>query len=550
MAITQVSTSVLKDGAVTSAKLDTNIAITGDLTVDTNTLFVDSTNNRVGIGTDIPTNDLHISTVTGSARFTSTGGGSNLFMESATGNITRIRWNSDSNFSIRNDATSTDVLNITQASNVGIGTAGPASKLHIIGNASIGTTGAASSSGLLVGGKGGFGNYVGSGDFGAAYNISLVAGITAKGINMGYNATADAGFIGVVHNGTGWKNLLLQPIAGNVGIGTVSPDRNLHIQGSSAIAKIESTSNSQNSQLDLKSTTTTWSIGQNQALSNTGTLEFYNGSSKFVVDTSGNVGIGVPIPSAKLDVNGTGRFKNSSTAIGLIIDRGLDVNIFGDLGVGMQMGALDGTTFKEGATIYGGLKSNGDDGTFTVQVREANVMSTRMQITSAGNIQIGAASNFYLAKYSDSQLLVQGPYGNIRIGPANSSYAHFATDRSTFYFGNNIQIGGGIYDYQDTNYYLDPATTSDLNAVKTNSLYLDRQEATSRGISWYSPSYNAWSEYMSPSGTSGCGPTANITAPSGAIVTSWAQRTFIENASNYGWTWESGLYTGQPSGCR
>ena len=60
MATTQVSSSVLKDGAVTSAKLDTNIAIDGNLTVDTNTLFVDSANNRVGIGTASPALDFEI----------------------------------------------------------------------------------------------------------------------------------------------------------------------------------------------------------------------------------------------------------------------------------------------------------------------------------------------------------------------------------------------------------------------------------------------------------------------------------------------------------
>lgn len=63
MAITQVSTSVLKDGAVTSAKLDTNIAIDGNLTVDTNTLYVDSANNRVGIGTTSPGSKLSIDSV-------------------------------------------------------------------------------------------------------------------------------------------------------------------------------------------------------------------------------------------------------------------------------------------------------------------------------------------------------------------------------------------------------------------------------------------------------------------------------------------------------
>jgi hypothetical protein len=46
--------ATVSDGTVTSAKLDTNIAVDGNLTVDTNTLYVDSTNNRVGIGNSSP----------------------------------------------------------------------------------------------------------------------------------------------------------------------------------------------------------------------------------------------------------------------------------------------------------------------------------------------------------------------------------------------------------------------------------------------------------------------------------------------------------------
>ena len=49
-----VSTAKIIDGSVTSAKLDTNISVSGDLTVDTSTLHVDSTNNLVGIGTASP----------------------------------------------------------------------------------------------------------------------------------------------------------------------------------------------------------------------------------------------------------------------------------------------------------------------------------------------------------------------------------------------------------------------------------------------------------------------------------------------------------------
>jgi hypothetical protein len=67
-----------------------------------------------------------------------------------------------------------------------------------------------------------------------------------------------------------------------------------------------------------------------------------------------------------------------------------------------------------------------------------------------------------------------------------------------------------------------------------------RELTVGSGISWYSPTYTAWSTYMSPAGATGSGPTANITAPAGTIVTSWALRNFVENASGYGWTFESG----------
>jgi hypothetical protein len=55
-----VSTAKIIDGSVTSAKLDTSISVAGDLTVDTTTLHVDSTNNRVGIGSASPLSDLSV----------------------------------------------------------------------------------------------------------------------------------------------------------------------------------------------------------------------------------------------------------------------------------------------------------------------------------------------------------------------------------------------------------------------------------------------------------------------------------------------------------
>lgn len=65
MATTKITTNSLTDSSVTSAKLANSISIgtlgvTGNLTVDTNTLFVDAANNRVGIGTATPNHSLTI----------------------------------------------------------------------------------------------------------------------------------------------------------------------------------------------------------------------------------------------------------------------------------------------------------------------------------------------------------------------------------------------------------------------------------------------------------------------------------------------------------
>ena len=63
---------------ITSVGTLGSLTITGDLTVDTNTLRVDSTNNRVGIGTVSPTTTLRVAgttQITGSNTFPTTGVG-------------------------------------------------------------------------------------------------------------------------------------------------------------------------------------------------------------------------------------------------------------------------------------------------------------------------------------------------------------------------------------------------------------------------------------------------------------------------------------------
>jgi hypothetical protein len=113
--------------------------ITGDLTVDTSTLKVDSTNNRVGIGTASPSESLHINRASGNgvfARFQDTTNSNYIGTDS--GNLRII------------NGASQDILNIQQlgvfafgdgaggtrmtlnSTGLGIGVS-PATKLHIAG---------------------------------------------------------------------------------------------------------------------------------------------------------------------------------------------------------------------------------------------------------------------------------------------------------------------------------------------------------------------------------------------------------------------------------
>ncbi len=86
-----------------------------------------------------------------------------------------------------------------------------------------------------------------------------------------------------------------------------------------------------------------------------------------------------------------------------------------------------------------------------------------------------------------------------------------------------------------------------INSLISPTLFINRTGSSISGISWYSSSFTAWSQYMAPASALNVGPTGNITAPSGAFVTSWALRSFIENVAGYGWTFESGSTTGQPT---
>ena len=117
---------------------DTGVDITGNLVVDTNTLYVDSTNNRVGIGTSTPSNQLTL-------KSTSAGDESGIRWDNGTESVKAYFNNGDANSDFFITYTGTNgpevrfqhdgdiILNSGSDGKVGIGTNNPSTALDVTG---------------------------------------------------------------------------------------------------------------------------------------------------------------------------------------------------------------------------------------------------------------------------------------------------------------------------------------------------------------------------------------------------------------------------------
>ena len=209
-------------GGTGSIFADGGATFGGNLTVDTDTLFVDATNNRVGVGTASPQYKLHVS---GDARITgalydsanSAGTNGQVLTSTATGTA----WSS-TGAGITGSGTAgklpkwssttalADSVITESSSNIGIGITNPSQKLDVAG------TVAATNSG-------------GNPNF-RAVDGSIITKVQSQSVGdtAGAIGTESNHVLRLVTNNTARVTL---DTSGNVGIGTTSPGQKLDVNG-------------------------------------------------------------------------------------------------------------------------------------------------------------------------------------------------------------------------------------------------------------------------------------------------------------------------------
>src|SRR5882724_504242 len=200
--------------------------------------------------------------------------------------------------------TGTDINN-TNSGKVGIGTTGPTAKLEVSGTV-------AAPSSLAT-------NPITSGTFVLSDTSGTVGAVMGTALNTySYDTYLQARHL---TTGNTAYNLLLQPLGGKVGIGTISPQTKLDVAGLAQAQGVSLNNGSYAGDLYWGNYSYAHWYMTGADFSSSVRFQTWDGSSysdKVTFQNNGNVGIGTPSPGYTLDVNGTINSSSTITANNIV----------------------------------------------------------------------------------------------------------------------------------------------------------------------------------------------------------------------------------------
>jgi len=338
------------------------LTVSGNATFDTNTLFVNAANDRVGIGTTNPGEKLHVV------------GGILCSLDSGSGSI-QIGNAVNTQYHYINFGGAVGALHDAwQLGRSPSGGVGPTNGFYLYDLKNSATRLAVDTSGN-----------VGIGTINPEYKLDVQGGqnvttqISLWGKTIGQPQTLiEPGKIYATAAGQGPGNLLINPTGGNVGIGTDNPGAKLHLSVATA---------GSNGTKGIRITNPAGTIAMLECGANNDSYVGTESASDFSIRTQnspritilgssgaalGNVGIGTTNPTTKLDVNGSikasqyGTLGNFSAQLGQIRVGGdeygnvirvvsdTNMNIIANNNIYFNSGAaLDGSNYGSNVAYFG-----------------------------------------------------------------------------------------------------------------------------------------------------------------------------------------------------
>ncbi len=207
--------------------------------------------------------------------------------------------------------------------------------------------------------------------------------------------------------------------SGNVGIGTTSPGTRLHVDDNGAAGSLLQITSDDSGPWAFIVNNKSYNSGNSHVrsyMTNGGnwiTRAAGTNSNDFTIAANGNIGIGTGSPTEKFQLNGGYRQVRNSN---------YDVWIQGGGGSGDN----------RNLAIIGFDEDNTD----------------RLYINYGGEYAGGTVLGGNLrGSGSNGTLRINSGYGHLDIGPMNTSWSHFSTDRAKYYFNKEIRVNGSIGSY-------------------------------------------------------------------------------------------------------